>query len=102
MAKKYLKPNKHEVDGYIHHIGNIEHITDRLQIRRLVVIMEASGYDQEVPFDCINENMRLMQGLALGDHVHITFALRGPKGKINREGKKRWYASNEVLNLSKI
>lgn len=101
MAKKYLKENKHEVDGYIIHIGNIEHISDRLQIRRLVVKMEAAGYEQEVPFDCINENMRLMQGLVLGEHVHITFALRG-RGRLNREAKKVWYPSNEILNISKL
>lgn len=101
MARKYLKENKHDIDGYVVYIGNIEHISNKLQIRRIVIQVEASGYDQEVQFDCINENMRLMQGLALGEHIHITFALRG-KGVIGKDAKKKWYGNNEVLNISKI
>ncbi len=101
MAKKYRIENRHEVDGYIHFIGNIEPISDRFQLRRLIVEMDAEGYKQEVPFDFVNEKMRMAEGFALGEHVHITFALRG-RSKIIQQGKKVWYPSNEVLSISKL
>jgi len=101
MAKKYRIENRHDVDGYIIFIGNIEPISDRFQVRRLVLELEAEGYKQEVPFDFVNEKMRLAEGFAIGSHVHITFALRG-RNKLNRDGKKVWYPSNEALNISKL
>ena len=105
MAKKYRVENRNEVDGYIIYIGNIEPISDRFQIRRLVIELEAEGYKQEVPFDFVNEKMRLAEGFAIGSHVHITFALRGRSkilGKGEMQGKKVWYPSLEVLNISRL
>jgi len=101
MARKYKIQNRHYVDGYIIFIGNIEPISDRFQLRRLIVEMDAEGYRQEVPFDFINEKMKLAEGFALGQHVHITFALRG-RDKLTRDGKKVWYPSNQTLNISKL
>lgn len=101
MARKYRIENRHDIDGYIHFIGKIEPFSDRFQLRRLIVEMEAEGYKQEVPFDFVNEKMRLAEGFALGEHVHITFALRG-RSKIRNDGKKVWYPSNKVLNISKL
>ena len=98
------------MDGYILFIGKIEPISERFMVRRLVLQMDAEGYPQEVPFDFVNEKMRLAEGFALGQHVQITFALRG-RSKIIKsrggsehyvDGKKVWYSSNEMLNISKL
>ncbi len=89
------------MDGYIVFIGNVEPITDRFQVRRLIVEMEAEGYKQAVPFDFVNEKMRMAEGFALGTHVQITFALRG-RETLTKDHKKVWYPSNEVLNISKL
>ena len=107
MAKKYRIENRHEVDGYILFIGKVEPITDRFQLRRLIVNMDSEGYKQEVPFDFVNEKMRMADGFALGEHVHITFTLRGRskliEDKFNpMEGKRVWYPSNEILSISKL
>ncbi len=101
MALKYRIANKHEVDGYIIHIGNIESITDKFELRRLILELEAEGYKQEVPFDFINEKMRLAEGHALGMHVQVTFAVRG-RSTLNKLAKKVWYPSLEVLNISRL
>jgi len=101
MARKYRLQNRHEIDGYIIFIGKIEAISARFQVRRLIVEMDAEGYSQEVPFDFVNEKMRLAEGFALGEHVQITFCLRG-RPALTREEKKVWYPSNEALNISKI
>jgi len=103
MANKYRIENKHEIDGYIVFISNVlSPIRNKpnFQKRVLVVQFESQGYDQKVPFDFINERMRVAEGFALGDHVHVTFTLRGRERL--KDGKKEWYPSVEGLNVSKI
>ena len=101
MARKYRIQNRHDVDGYIIFIGNVEPFSSKYQLRRIIVEMDAEGYKQEVPFDFVNERMRLAEGFALGQHVQVTFCLRG-RGKLNHAARKVWYPSLEALNISRL
>lgn len=100
MPEKFRLDNEHEIDGYIIHIGNIESPSPKFTFRTMVIEVLADKYKQEVPISFINERMSVSDGYAVGEHVHITFQLRG---RFNiKNGKKRWFVNLDGLNMSKL
>lgn len=94
--------NKFEIDGYVIHIGNIQDISANFVFRTIVIRRnEGTRVDPEIPIEFVNEKLELSRGLALNDHVHITFKIEGRK-TVGKGGNVRWFTSLKGINLSKL
>lgn len=100
MPKKFRLDNVHEIDGYIIHIIPVDNPSKDFYIRVIILEVMTGRYEQEVPISFINERMNVSDGFAVGEHVHVTFQIRG-KSHISK-GKKKWYANIDGLNMSKL
>ena len=100
MAKKFRLNNEFEIDGYIIHISNVISHSPKFTFRLIVIESLAGGYKQEIPINFINERLSVSNGFALNDHVHITFQVRGNSNI--KDGKKKWFANLDGLNMSKL
>ena len=100
MAKKFRLNNEFEIDGYIIHIGNIVSHSPKFTFRLIVIQVLAGKWEQEIPINFINERLSVSDGFALNEHVHITFQVRG--NSMIKDGKKKWFANLDGLNMSKL
>ena len=86
--------NEFQISGKVLFAGMPENITPTFN-KRLVVLEEYDGqYRQEVPYEFLNDNMGLVNGVNVNDWVNIDFISRGRK-KIDKDGMPKWWPSNE-------
>lgn len=98
-----MKPkNQHDIIGKILFIGMPEMLTDTYYKRTVVIDQENPHSSQpfEIPYEFFQQNMDMVKGFAVGDLVHIAFRCRGRKSM--RDGKSKWWSTNEGVMIQKV
>jgi hypothetical protein len=96
-----VQVNKFEFTGKVVFVSLPIFYTDKMSKRSLVIEGWVNNkYRQEIPFDFVNDNMKLLDGIREDDWVTVEFSLRGRKN-IQADGKARWFTSNDAFNCIK-
>ena len=86
----------YEISGTLHHVGNIEHISENFS-KRLVVIKVVSGdqgqYEELIPLDFCNRMTDKVEGVPIGTRVSAKFGLRGREWTPQNGGETRYFLS---------
>ena len=86
--------NEFEISGKVIFVGMPDRISENFS-KRLVVLEAYDGqYRQEVPYEFVNDNMSLVDGVNVNDWVNVDFICRGRKN-ISRDGMAKWWPTLE-------
>ncbi|MBE7176893.1 MAG: DUF3127 domain-containing protein [Mucilaginibacter polytrichastri] len=91
-----------DIKGKVHEIGETAQVTDSLRKRELVVeYAENPQYPEYIKFEAIQDRTALMDGLAVGDDVEVSFNLKG-RPWTNREGKTVYFTTLQLWKVNKV
>ena len=85
--------------------GEVKVIMDEVQVtdsfkKREIVIIDASGqYEQTILFQTVQDRCEVLDPITVGDHVEVTFFLRGREWENPKDGEIKFFNS---LDLWKI
>lgn len=73
--------------GIAYKVGNVENISDKFRKRELVLTDGADQYPQYIPFTFVNDKCDLLESIAEGQEVEVSFSLKGrewtsPQGQV--------------------
>jgi cold shock CspA family protein len=73
--------------GIAYKVGNVETISDKFRKRELVLTDGADQYPQYIPFTFVNDKCDLLESIAEGQEVEVSFSLKGrewtsPQGQV--------------------
>jgi hypothetical protein len=73
--------------GIAYKVGNVETISDKFRKREFIVTDGADQYPQYIPFTFVNDKCVLLNSIAEGEEVEVSFSLKGrewtsPQGQV--------------------
>jgi len=73
--------------GIAYKVGNVETISEKFRKREFVVTDGAAQYPQYIPFTFVNDKCDLLDSIAEGQEVEVSFSLKGrewtsPQGQV--------------------
>ena len=73
--------------GIAYKVGNVETISEKFRKRELVLTDGADQYPQYIPFTFVNDKCDLLESIAEGQEVEVSFSLKGrewtsPQGQV--------------------
>ena len=73
--------------GIAYKVGNVETISDKFRKREFIVTDGADQYPQYIPFTFVNDKCDLLESIAEGQEVEVSFSLKGrewtsPQGQV--------------------
>lgn len=84
-----------EISGRVKVIGEAQTFGSGFTKREFVVtIDEGDKYPQDIPFDCVQDKVSLLDGVNVGDVVDISYNMRG------REYNGRYFLNLQAWKLS--
>jgi len=67
----------HQLSGTVKEIFDEQTFNSGFNKREFVITDEAEKYPQDIKFECVKDNVELVNKLNKGDHVKVTFDIRG-------------------------
>ena len=67
----------HELSGTVKEIFDEQTFGSGFKKREFVITDEAEKYPQDIKFECVKDNVELVNQLTKGDRVKVTFDIRG-------------------------
>ena len=67
----------HQLSGTVKEIFNEQTFDSGFNKREFVITDEAEKYAQDIKFECVKENVDLVNKLSKGDRIKVTFDIRG-------------------------
>lgn len=87
--------NNFELTGTLKHLMDLQTFASGFTKREFVVEVEDGKYPQMIKFECVKDKTAILDGLAIGDRITVTFDIRG------NEYKDRFYVNLVAWKLSK-
>jgi hypothetical protein len=87
--------NSFELTGTIKHILETQEFASGFTKREFVIEVPDGNYPQMVKFEAVKERTKLLDDLAIGDEVLVTFDIRG------NEYKERFYVNLNAWKIAK-
>ena len=84
-----------ELEGQMKVINDIQTFNSGFTKREFVVEVEDGRFPQMICFECVKEKTSLTDGISVGDHVKVTFDIRG------REYNGRYFNNLNAWKLEK-
>lgn len=87
--------NNFELTGTLKHLMDLQTFASGFTKREFVIEVQDGKYPQMIKFECVKDKTSILDGLAIGDNVSVTFDIRG------NEFKERFYVNLVAWKLSK-
>jgi len=87
--------NSFELTGTLKHILDLQEFASGFTKREFVIEVPDGNYPQLIKFETVKDRTKLLDDLAVGDEVQVTFDIRG------NEYKDRFYVNLNAWKLSK-
>ncbi len=89
--------------GIAYKVGNVETISDKFRKREFIVTDGADQYPQYIPFTFVNDKCDLLESIAEGQEVEVSFSLKGrewtsPQGQVKYFSKIEGFAITTTSN----
>ena len=85
--------------GIAYKVGNVETISDKFRKREFVVTDGADQYPQYIPFTFINDKCDLLDSIAEGQEVEVSFSLKGREWT-SPQGQVKFFSTIEGFAIS--
>lgn len=87
--------NNFELTGTLKHLMDLQTFASGFTKREFVMEVQDGKYPQMIKFECVKDKTAILDGLAIGDEITVTFDIRG------NEFKERFYVNLVAWKLSK-
>jgi hypothetical protein len=87
--------NSFELTGTVKHLLDTQEFASGFTKREFVIEVPDGNYPQMVKFETVKDRTKLLDGLAIGDEVLVTFDIRG------NEFKERFYVNLNAWKVAK-
>ena len=87
--------NNFELTGALKHLMDLQTFASGFTKREFVIEVQDGKYPQMIKFECVKDKTAILDGLAIGDNISVTFDIRG------NEFKERFYVNLVAWKLSK-
>ncbi|MGB1131313.1 MAG: DUF3127 domain-containing protein [Haloferula sp.] len=87
--------NSFELTGTVKHILDLQEFNSGFTKREFVIEVPDGNYPQMVKFETVKDRTKLLDSLAIGDEVQVTFDIRG------NEYKERFYVNLNAWKIAK-
>jgi hypothetical protein len=87
--------NNFELTGTLKHLMDLQTFASGFTKREFVMEVQDGNYPQMIKFECVKDKTSILDGLAIGDEITVTFDIRG------NEFKERFYVNLVAWKLSK-
>ncbi|MGB6223096.1 DUF3127 domain-containing protein [Haloferula sp.] len=87
--------NNFELTGTLKHLMDLQTFASGFTKREFVIEVQDGKYPQMIKFECVKDKTAILDDLAIGDNVTVTFDIRG------NEFKERFYVNLVAWKLSK-
>jgi hypothetical protein len=85
--------------GIAYKVGNVETISDKFRKREFVVTDGADQYPQYIPFTFVNDKCDLLDSIAEGQEVEVSFSLKGREWT-SPQGQVKYFSTIEGFAIS--
>jgi cold shock CspA family protein len=85
--------------GIAYKVGNVETISDKFRKREFVVTDGADQYPQYIPFTFVNDKCDLLESIAEGQEVEVSFSLKGREWT-SPQGQVKYFSTIEGFAIS--
>ena len=85
--------------GIAYKVGNVETISEKFRKREFVVTDGASQYPQYIPFTFVNDKCDLLDSIAEGQEVEVSFSLKGREWT-SPQGQVKYFSTIEGFAIS--
>jgi hypothetical protein len=87
--------NNFELTGTLKQLMDLQTFASGFTKREFVIEVQDGKYPQMIKFECVKDKTAILDGLAIGDEITVTFDIRG------NEFKERFYVNLVAWKLSK-
>jgi hypothetical protein len=81
--------------GIAYKVGNVETISDKFRKREFVVTDGAAQYPQYIPFTFVNDKCDLLESIAEGQEIEVSFSLKGREWTNPKDGQVKYFSTIE-------
>jgi single-strand DNA-binding protein len=89
--------NQIKINGAIHHIGNVEKVSEKFQ-KRDFVIETGDKFPQKILMQVTQDKVSLLDNLKHGDLVECSINLRGREW-VSKDGEVKWFNTIECWSM---
>ncbi len=89
-----------EYSGEVIFIGPTEQVSETFKKRVFVVLDKSGKYPNEVMFELVQQNTRLLDEIIIGDIVTVAYDIRG-RGYKRKDGTQGWMNSLHAWKVVK-
>ena len=87
--------------GKVKVVGSTVAISEKFSKREFVVVDDTNMYPQDIMFQLTQDKCNLIDSLAIGDEVEVSFNLNGREW-VNPKGESKFFNTLDVWKISKI
>lgn len=87
--------------GKVKVVGSTLAISEKFSKREFVVVDDTNMYPQDIMFQLTQDKCNLVDSLAIGDEVEVSFNLNGREW-VNPKGESKFFNTLDVWKISKI
>ena len=87
--------------GKVKVVGSTVAISEKFSKREFVVVDDTNMYPQDIQFQLTQDKCNLIDSLAIGDQVEVSFNLNGREW-VNPKGESKFFNTLDVWKISKI
>ena len=87
--------------GKVKVVGSTVVISEKFSKREFVVVDDTNMYPQDIQFQLTQDKCNLIDSLAIGDEVEVSFNLNGREW-VNPKGESKFFNTLDVWKISKI
>ena len=87
--------------GKVKVVGSTVAISEKFSKREFVVVDDTNMYPQDIQFQLTQDKCNLVDSLAIGDEVEVSFNLNGREW-VNPKGESKFFNTLDVWKISKI
>jgi single-strand DNA-binding protein len=89
--------NTMKISGAVHHIGNVEKVSEKFQ-KRDFVIETGDKYPQRILMQVTQDKVSLLDNLKQGELVECSINLRGREW-VSKDGEVKWFNTIECWSI---
>jgi len=90
-----------EVKGVLKVLNPTTQVNDKLSKREFVVTLSDEMYPQHVLFQVVNENCSQLDGMGVGDEIHVQFGLKGREWT-SPQGEVKYFNTLEAWKIQRL
>lgn len=89
------------IKGKVHKVGKVTQVSDKFKKQELVLLDDSSQYPQHIVMEAQQDNIKVLEGLKIGETVECHLNLRGREW-INPQGEAKYFNTLVVWKIDKL